>query len=449
MLDAARPDLGAPLGGRTPSRGGVPRRAPQAPGRVRRAADRDQRRRQRVPAGPLPGAALRRPGLLDLGPGATRGPGRAAGAGGRVRRPRRAHLAHRGPQPAAHPPARRPRRRGHRRPAGLDIASLVAPEDKNVEHDVDRDHRRRRVLPDAAGVVRPRPGHGGAHRAAPQGGARLRLRRRTSASSDRSRRPTARSLPATILRHVDTPLDGSAPCVLYAYGAYESVFPDQEWDPAIPSLLDRGVVYVHAHVRGGGEGGRRWWLDGRMEHKQHTFDDHIAVADGLAAAVLVDGGRIATRGLSAGGLLQGRCSPSGPTAGEPGRRGPLRRRPHHDARPDDPAHRQRVGRVGRPEPTRGLRVDGALLALRQPPAARWPPRPARHRRRPRRPGHGLGARQVVGRAPRDRPRVGTPLSVPRRDRRRCHVGPRGASPTSPTRPRSTPGCSTSSASVAE
>jgi oligopeptidase B len=111
-------------------------------------------------------------------------------------------------------------------------------------------------------------------------------------------------VPATILRHASTPLDGSAPCVMYAYGAYESVYPDQEWDPAIPSLLDRGVVYVHAHVRGGGEGGRRWWLDGRMEHKQHTFDDHVAVADGLAAG-LVDGARIATRGLSAGGLLQG------------------------------------------------------------------------------------------------------------------------------------------------
>jgi oligopeptidase B len=116
--------------------------------------------------------------------------------------------------------------------------------------------------------------------------------------------PDGTEVPATILRHVDTPLDGSAPCVMYAYGAYESVYPDHEWDPAIPSLLDRGVVYVHAHVRGGGEGGRRWWLDGRLGAKQHTFDDHIAVADGLAAG-LVDGSRIATRGLSAGGLLQG------------------------------------------------------------------------------------------------------------------------------------------------
>ena len=65
------------------------------------------------------------------------------------------------------------------------------------------------------------------------------------------------------------------------------------------------MVYVHAHIRGGGELGRRWYLDGKLEHKQHTFDDHIAVADGLARDGLVDPARIATRGLSAGGLLQG------------------------------------------------------------------------------------------------------------------------------------------------
>lgn len=110
-------------------------------------------------------------------------------------------------------------------------------------------------------------------------------------------------VPATIIRGRDVPLDGTAPALVYGYGAYEYVF-EPDWDPALPSLLDRGVVYVHAHVRGGGEGGRRWWLDGRMEHKQHTFDDFVAVADGIADG-LVDGSRIASRGLSAGGLLQG------------------------------------------------------------------------------------------------------------------------------------------------
>jgi oligopeptidase B len=111
-------------------------------------------------------------------------------------------------------------------------------------------------------------------------------------------------VPVTVTWHRDTPLDGSAPALLWGYGAYESC-DDPQWDPALPSLLDRGVVHVHTHVRGGGELGRHWWLDGRLQHKQHTFSDHIAVADHLAATGVVDPDRIATRGLSAGGLLQG------------------------------------------------------------------------------------------------------------------------------------------------
>jgi oligopeptidase B len=110
-------------------------------------------------------------------------------------------------------------------------------------------------------------------------------------------------VPVTAVRHVDTPLDGSAPCLLYAYGAYESSY-DPEFDPALTGLLDRGVVWAYAGIRGGAEGGRRWWLDGHLEHKQNTFADHVAVADFLADG-LVDGSRIVTRGLSAGGLLQG------------------------------------------------------------------------------------------------------------------------------------------------
>ncbi len=116
--------------------------------------------------------------------------------------------------------------------------------------------------------------------------------------------PDGTPVTAVLLRHRDTPLDGSAPALVYAYGAYEAV-DEPEWDAGLPSLLDRGVVWVHALIRGGGEGGRRWWLDGSLRHKQHTFDDLAAVADGLARDRLVDGGRIATRGLSAGGLLQG------------------------------------------------------------------------------------------------------------------------------------------------
>jgi len=116
--------------------------------------------------------------------------------------------------------------------------------------------------------------------------------------------PDGTAVPAVLVRRRDTPLDGTAPALVYAYGAYEAV-DEPEWDASLPSLLDRGVVWVHALIRGGGDGGRRWWLDGSLRHKQHTFDDLAAVADGLERDGLVDGRRIATRGLSAGGLLQG------------------------------------------------------------------------------------------------------------------------------------------------
>ncbi len=111
-------------------------------------------------------------------------------------------------------------------------------------------------------------------------------------------------VPVKLARHKDTPLDGAAPVLLYAYGAYESSF----WpgfDGSIPSLLDRGVVFAHALIRGGGEMGRRWYLAGSMMNKRNTFTDFIDVADGLASDGVVDGSRIVSRGLSAGGLLQG------------------------------------------------------------------------------------------------------------------------------------------------
>ncbi|MCZ3389156.1 MAG: prolyl oligopeptidase family serine peptidase [Actinomycetia bacterium] len=111
-------------------------------------------------------------------------------------------------------------------------------------------------------------------------------------------------VPVKLARHKDTPLNGSAPMLLYAYGAYESSF----WpgfDGSLPSLLDRGVVFAHAMIRGGGDMGRRWYLDGFMMNKRNTFNDFIDVADALAAEGVIDGSRIVSRGLSAGGLLQG------------------------------------------------------------------------------------------------------------------------------------------------
>ncbi|MFD1661832.1 prolyl oligopeptidase family serine peptidase [Streptomyces caeni] len=116
--------------------------------------------------------------------------------------------------------------------------------------------------------------------------------------------PDGTLVPVTLARRADTPLDGTAPCLMYAYGAYEAV-DEPTYDPALATLLDQGVVFAHAHVRGGGELGRAWWRGGRLDTKPNTFTDHLAVADWLEAEQLVDGHRIATRGLSAGGLLQG------------------------------------------------------------------------------------------------------------------------------------------------
>jgi oligopeptidase B len=114
-------------------------------------------------------------------------------------------------------------------------------------------------------------------------------------------------IPVTLAYAAQTQLDGTAPCLLYGYGAYEACS-DPEFSIGLPSLLDRGVVYAIAHIRGGGERGRNWWQQGRLQAKPTTFHDFIDVADWLAGrdgAALVDGGRIVSRGLSAGGLLQG------------------------------------------------------------------------------------------------------------------------------------------------
>jgi oligopeptidase B len=111
-------------------------------------------------------------------------------------------------------------------------------------------------------------------------------------------------VPVTLVAHRVTPMDGSAPCLLYGYGSYEAV-DEPSFSRALPSLLDRGVVYAHAHVRGGGELGRRWWDAGHLAHKANSFRDFVDVARALGSGpgARVDGGRIVARGMSAGGLL--------------------------------------------------------------------------------------------------------------------------------------------------
>jgi oligopeptidase B len=112
------------------------------------------------------------------------------------------------------------------------------------------------------------------------------------------------AVPVTLAYRCDVPHDGTAPCLLYGYGAYEASI-DPWFEPKLASALDRGVVFGVAHIRGGGECGRDWWQQGRLSNKRNTFTDFIAAADTLATEGWVDGDRIATRGASAGGLLQG------------------------------------------------------------------------------------------------------------------------------------------------
>jgi oligopeptidase B len=113
-------------------------------------------------------------------------------------------------------------------------------------------------------------------------------------------------IPIDIVRHVDTPLDGTAPCCVYGYGSYEISMPPW-FSVARLSLLDRGVVWALVHPRGGGELGRQWYLDGKLLKKRNTFTDTLAACEHLAAAGLVARDRIAIRGGSAGGLLVGAC----------------------------------------------------------------------------------------------------------------------------------------------
>lgn len=113
-------------------------------------------------------------------------------------------------------------------------------------------------------------------------------------------------VPVDIVRHINTPLDGTAPGVVYAYGSYEISTPPW-FSIARLSLLDRGWVWALAHPRGGGELGRNWYTDGKLLNKRNTFTDTITCADHLAATSVCDGKKLVVRGGSAGGLLVGAC----------------------------------------------------------------------------------------------------------------------------------------------
>lgn len=123
--------------------------------------------------------------------------------------------------------------------------------------------------------------------------------------------PDGETVPISILHHRDTSLDGSAPCLLYGYGAYGISIPAAFSTDAL-SLVNRGFVYAIAHIRGGTEKGWRWYQEGKLARKPNTFSDFITAAEHLVAERFTARGRIVAEGGSAGGMLMGAVANAAP-----------------------------------------------------------------------------------------------------------------------------------------
>ena len=158
--------------------------------------------------------------------------------------------------------------------------------------------------------------------------------------------PDGTRVPISIVFRRDRRGDDPSPMLLYGYGSYE-VSIDPTFSASRVSLLDRGVVFAIAHVRGGGELGRRWYDDGKLLHKTNTFTDFVACAEHL-----VQRGLDVTR--PARGTRRQRRRPAHGRGGQPAsrplprhrRRGAVRRLPHHDPRREPARSPSPSGRSG-------------------------------------------------------------------------------------------------------
>ncbi|MEO8037872.1 MAG: S9 family peptidase [Betaproteobacteria bacterium] len=116
--------------------------------------------------------------------------------------------------------------------------------------------------------------------------------------------PDGTEIPVSMVWRADARADEPAPMLLSGYGAYG--YPEMvTFSSSRLSLLDRGMTFALAHVRGGGEMGKRWHDEGRMSHKKNTFTDFIACAERVIAAGITARDRLVIEGGSAGGLLMG------------------------------------------------------------------------------------------------------------------------------------------------
>jgi oligopeptidase B len=111
-------------------------------------------------------------------------------------------------------------------------------------------------------------------------------------------------VPVSLLLGRGTPVDGTRPLLLYAYGSYGATI-EPTFNSAVLSLVDRGFIYAIAHIRGGQEMGRQWYDDGKMMRKMNTFRDYVDVAEELVRRRYTSADRVVANGGSAGGLLMG------------------------------------------------------------------------------------------------------------------------------------------------
>jgi oligopeptidase B len=170
-------------------------------------------------------------------------------------------------------------------------------------------------------------------------------------------------VPILVMMKKGTKIDGSAPMLLYGYGSY-GISMTPNFSTARLSLVDRGMIYGIALIRGGGELGEKWRLDGRMDKKLNTFHDFVDCAKWLTANKYTSSDRLVIQGGSAGGFVGGRgCKYVARDISRCHRPSTFRRRDEHHARRYPASHHRRVDRVGEPEREKGLGLYGPIFSV--------------------------------------------------------------------------------------